>query len=118
MPRTRKEKERFNRRIESQEVTFVGELPQKGGPGITWAIRLAPLVNTPGEWAEVAVFDSPEQANNAQSNLAGRARNGVRIPMEEGEWEFAARDCSLFAIFRGGKKRRGSRSVPRVERPW
>jgi hypothetical protein len=103
---------------ELEQVKFIGpEPPEKQGPGISWGIRLRPLVDNPGIWAQVAVLDTPQQAQDAQSNLTKRDRLGINIPMGDGEWKFAARDCALFAVYRGGKKRRGSRSVRRVERP-
>jgi hypothetical protein len=108
MPRTRKKVD---------PVRFIGaDPPPKRGSGISWGERLQPLVKRPGVWAEVAVLDSPEQAQNAQSNLTRRETLGINIPMSGGDWGFAARDCTLYAVFRGGKKRRGSRSVRRVER--
>jgi hypothetical protein len=106
MPRKRKEA------AAATHVTFVGpDKPPRNSPGVSWGVRLQPLVQNPGVWAEVAVFDTPMQAQQAQSNLVKRERVGINIPMSGGVWEFAARDCTLYAIFRGGQKRRGSRSV-------
>lgn len=103
---------RKRRRAPDHEVKFVGpDKPPKNGPGISWGQRLQPLVDNPGIWAEVAVFDTPEQAYKAQSNLTARDKLGINIPMSGGTWEFASRMCALYAVYRGGKKRRGSRSV-------
>jgi hypothetical protein len=110
MPRYKK------KAAEVDQVVFIGEeLPPKSGGGISWGIRLQPLVDNPGQWAEVAVLDTPEQANNAQSNLSKREKLGINIPMSSGDWGFAARDCTLYAVYRGGQKRRASRSVRRAK---
>jgi hypothetical protein len=102
------------RRAETAEqVEFVDELPHKGGPGTNWGILLQPLVQNAGQWASIKVFDTPEQAQDAQKNLMKRERLGINIPMGGGDWGFASRGCTLYAIFRGGKKRRGSRSSVR-----
>jgi hypothetical protein len=102
MPRTK--------RVDPEEqIEFVDDLPFKGGPGIHWGIVLQPLVDNPGQWAKVRTFDTPNQAMDAQSNLTKRHRLGLNVPMMDGDWSFASRGTTLYAIYRGGKKRRGSR---------
>lgn len=89
----------------AQVVHFVGpEKPPKYGDE-SWGVRLAPLINHPGEWAAVRVYERPEQAQSAQGNLTKRHDLGLQIPMGDGDWEFASRDCTLYAIYRGAKKR-------------
>jgi hypothetical protein len=87
------------------KVTLLGpDKPPKHGLE-SWGFRLQPLVKNPGIWAEVRVFDTPQQAQDAQSNLTKRDKVGISIPMSEGDWEFASRGCALFAVYRGAKKR-------------
>lgn len=97
-----------------EELEFVDELPHKGGPGIHWGILLQPLVDNPNVWAKVRTLDTPNQAMDAQKNLTKRDRLGINIPMTDGEWEFASRGCVLYAVYRGGKKRRGSRPATSI----
>jgi hypothetical protein len=87
------------------KVTLLGpDKPPKHGVD-SWGYRLQPLTDNPGIWAEVKVFDTPQQAYDAQSNLTKRDKLGLAIPMSKGDWEFASRGCSLFAVYRGAKKR-------------
>jgi hypothetical protein len=95
-------------RYQVEEVQFVKELPSKrSSDPNSWANRLLPLVNNPGQWALVGVADNPRMANKLQSNLA---RRQLIIPFPDHTWEFAARWCEVYGIYRG-KKRSGSGSV-------
>lgn len=79
-------------------VEFVDELPARFHGGTSWANRLMPLLDKPNVWARVQIFDVPEQAYKAQSNLQQRQ---VKIPEPEHVWEFAARGCEVYAVYRG-----------------
>jgi hypothetical protein len=80
-----------------QKVEFVKGVPPRNGTG-RWANQLLPLLDHPGQWALVWTFESPEQANDAQSNLTQRR---VIIPHPKSWWEFASRGCEVYAIYRG-----------------
>jgi len=86
------------------EVEFVDELPDRGG-GITWSTRLQPLLKKPNVWALVYLADKPDSAYSMQGNLHRRI---VAIPEPEHEWEFAARGCEVYAIYRGMRGKSGS----------
>lgn len=79
--------------------------PRRGGAGV-WSSILMEVVRLRGKYCMVKEFDSPEQTQAAQKNLSGRK---VQIPYPDHDWTFAARDCELFAIYRGPK--RGGRNV-------
>lgn len=81
-------------------VEFVGNIP---GPnhlrgGMSWANHLQPLLKKPGVWALIEVCDTPGQASKTQSNLH---RRQVVIPYPDRFWEFAARGCEVFGVYRG-----------------
>ena len=94
-----------------QEIEFVPELPPKGG-GETgrWANHLLPLLENPHQWALVFTCNNVIQANKLQSNLHSRQ---VLIPEPYHEWQFAARGCEVFAIYRGKKNNASIRRVNR-----
>jgi len=96
------------------EVEFVDSLPVKGG-GTNWANRLLPLLEHPNRWALVWTSENPGQASGIQSNLHGRK---LLIPEPEHFWEFAARGCEVYAVYRGrAMTKRGQRaSLRRVDR--
>lgn len=95
-----------------QEVRFVRELPRRrGGEPNSWANRLMPLMEKPGVWALIYTCENPETANKLQSNLHGRK---LAIPEPKHHWEFAARWCEVYAIYRG--KERGEQSLRRANR--
>jgi hypothetical protein len=79
---------------------FIGkDAPRRGsGDPHSWANRLLPLMQHPGKWALIYVCETPEAANRAQSNLHSRA---VIIPEPKHTWEFAARWCEVYAVYRG-----------------
>lgn len=93
------------------EVEFVEELPRSGNRA-GWTNQLLPLLKRPGVWARIWVFETPDQAYSLQSNLHQRL---VKIPEPEHVWEFAARGCEVYAIYRG-RKRGSSASVRRANR--
>jgi len=100
------------RQDKNQVLTFV-ELPEKrSGETGRWASRLLPLLKHPGRWALIYTCEHPEQANKLQSNLHSRQ---VLIPEPTHEWQFAARGCEVYAIYRG-RKRGKSESVRRANR--
>jgi len=82
-----------------EDVQFVDELPSRrvNAPN-SWANRLLPLLEHPGKWALIYVSDSPIAANRIQSNLHGRK---LVIPEPKHNWEFAARWCEVYAVYRG-----------------
>ena len=87
---------------QAQEVEFVEDLPPRQS-GTSWANQLTPLLNRPGVWARIWVFEHPEMAYSLQSNLHSRQ---VLIPEPHHVWEFAAR----------GRKRGSDASVRRANR--
>jgi hypothetical protein len=94
-----------------QEVQFVDEVPGRGGSG-KWTSHLMPLMKRPGVWARIWTCENIEKANSLQSNLHSRA---VFIPEPKHDWEFAARGCEVYAVYRG-KARASSASVRRANR--
>lgn len=92
-----------------EKVEFVKELPRAGGQQ-GWTNQLLPLLSRPNVWARIWVFDNPEQAYKLQSNLH---RRQVKIPEPEHVWEFSARGCEVYAIYRG-RKRSSSAGVRRA----
>jgi len=94
------------------EVEFVDALPAKGN-AISWSSRLIPLLNNPNRWALVWTAESPDQAGSIQSNLHGRK---LVIPEPSHWWEFAARGCEVYGVYRGMKrgKRASVRGTHRV----
>lgn len=93
------------------DVEFVDDIPPKGGK-VGWTNQLLPLLDRPGVWARIWVFDNPEQAYKLQSNLHSRQ---VLVPEPEHIWEFAARGCEVFAVYRG-RKRGSAARVQRANR--
>lgn len=93
------------------EIEFVDRPPPRGEAGRDWYQRLEPLLKRPGQWARIFELETPAKAQSAQSNLS---RRKVSIPEPEKVWEFAARGCSVYAIYRGGKERGGARRTQRV----
>jgi|SRR6516164_5513123 len=92
-----------------QEVQFVDELPpRRYGDEGKWIHRLKPLLQRPGVWALVHTSENPLQATKLQANLHMRK---VYIPEPRHHWEFAARGCEVYAIYRGKKRRQSSASV-------
>jgi len=98
---------------EPQEIEFVGDVPppRVGGEG-RWANQLLPLLKKPNVWAKVWTFDNSEQAYKLQSNLH---RRQVQIPEPEHVWEFVARGCEVYAIYRGRKRSGQPASVRRAK---
>jgi len=95
------------------QVEFVTDLPpRKGGGSGKWADLLLPMLKNPGRWALIHTAETPEQANKTQSNLHARM---VSIPEPTHDWQFAARGCEVFAIYRG-RKRGKDASVRRANR--
>jgi hypothetical protein len=88
----------------NQEVEFVGETIPPRIFRKPWANRLLPLLERPGVWALVHTAKNPREANKIQSNLTQRQ---VHIPEPDHVWQFAARGCIVYAVYRGRK--RGSR---------
>jgi hypothetical protein len=88
-----------------EEIVEFREPPPRGVAGRSWIHLLEVVRKRPGTWARIYTADSPEQAQQAQKNLHKRQ---VKIPMPQGNWEFVSRGCEVFAIYRGGGKRRGS----------
>lgn len=74
-----------------------------------WQVLLAPLVKNPSVWAQIAVADTVEQASDMVYNLRSRK---VKIPQPKDDWEFLARECHVYAIYRGT----GNASVRRAKR--
>jgi len=100
--------------MKGQEVQFVkGEPPKKrvGGEG-KWANHLLPLLDRPGIWALVWTCENIDQAMKLQGNLSQRA---VFIPEPKHHWEFVARGCEVYAVYRG-KKRGSDASLRRANR--
>jgi hypothetical protein len=86
--------------MKEQAVEFVDELPPPGRSQ-RWANRLLPLLDRPGVWAMVHTAKNPREANKVQSNLHARQ---VFIPEPDHVWQFAARGCEVFAVYRGRKR--------------
>lgn len=84
--------------VEEEEDFQFMEPPPRANGGTSWLAVLTPLTadRGRGKWARIKVFDTQEQAANAQNNLS---RRNVRIPDPEGTWEFAARGVELFAKY-------------------
>lgn len=93
--------------VEGQDIEFVKEVPPRMHSAVSggWSNHLMPLLSKPGVWARIWVYDSPEPAYKLQSNMHARK---VKIPEPEHEWEFAARGCEVYAIYRGRKRGRAS----------
>jgi hypothetical protein len=93
------------------EIEF-GELPAKRGRSTNWSSVLVPFTNKSnrGKWGRVKEFDTPEQAQYAQSNLSGRK---VVIPYPDWDWHFASRQCDLWAMCRGPFLRKTKRTTRR-----
>jgi len=83
-----------------QVVEFVDDLPPQSY-NRPWVNRLLPLLDRPGVWALVHTADNPEQANKVQSNLHQRQ---VYIPEPDHVWQFAARGCQVYGVYRGRKR--------------
>lgn len=65
--------------------------PSRRGRGSTqldWNAHLAPLVNEPNEWYEVAVYNS---ASAASANASKLRKGDVEVPHGAGYWEFTTR---------------------------
>lgn len=107
---------RPSKRTEEEDpFEFVDELPPvQSTTGNAWIQTLTPLLPHKGKWARVKVFDSPEQAHGAQSNLT---RRKSRIPQPDHDWGFAARGCELFAIYRGPFNAKGAPLPRRTRKP-
>lgn len=90
------------------EVIEFRDPPPQGAKyqGFNWLMLLTPLLKHKSRWAMVRAFDTPDQAQSAQSNLSTRA---IQIPAPTHDWSFAARGCELFAEYRGEK--------PKMTRP-
>jgi hypothetical protein len=85
-----------------QEIRFVEEPPRpRSGMSGQWMQQLDPLRSFPGRWALIYTCEHPNAANKLQSNLHGRK---VLIPEPNHTWEFAARGCEVYAVYRGRKK--------------
>jgi hypothetical protein len=97
--------------MQHDKVDFVEELPARGGQS-GWTNQLLPLLSRPGVWARIWVFETPDQAYKLQSNLY---RRKVKVPEPDHVWEFAARGCEVYAVYRG-RKRGSSASVRRANR--
>lgn len=83
------------------EPQFRDPPPRGSQSGGRWLETLTPLLKHKGRWAMVKEFDSPEAAHDAQSNLtSGR----IKIPQPDHDWSFSARQCELFAIYRGPRR--------------
>ena len=94
-----------------QSVEFVPEVPPKmGGDTGRWANHLLPLLKKPHKWALIYTCESPEKANKLQSNLHARQ---VLIPEPTHVWQFAARGCEVYAIYRGQKNNASIRRASR-----
>lgn len=89
-----------NRSVHPVDEIEFKDPPPAGRAGRRWTTILVPLLKHKGRWAMVATFDTPEGAQGAQSNCNKRK---VRIPEPDHIWEFAARGCELYAIYRGPK---------------
>lgn len=113
MPRSRNTRNTRVEDVEEQdefEIEFVDEVPAiKSGSGIDWMGRLERLVKNPNHIARIGVFDTPERAGSAQSNLS---RRKVHMPLKDDEWAFFARGCELFGVYRGKAGK-----VPHVAQP-
>lgn len=81
-------------------VEFRDPPPARRAAGGKYIEVLAQLLTNRSRWAMVMEFDTPDKAAAAQRNLHQRK---VRIPQPDHLWEFAARGCELFAVYRGPK---------------
>ena len=100
-------------RKEQQGVTFVEGPPRKrAGETGRWIQQLNPLLKHPGRWALIWTAENAPQANKLQSNLHSRQ---LLIPEPKHVWEFAARGCEVYAVYRG-RKRGTDASVRRANR--
>lgn len=92
-PPTAPRKPKTNRLI-SDEVVF-GDLPPAAGGGIKtspgiWTRRLQPLIENPGQWAQVAVYNDPGVADRTSSNLRAGKMRLPELP-EGASFEFTSR---------------------------
>jgi hypothetical protein len=87
----------------TDDVEFVEDVPPKAGGG-TWVNRLLPLLSKPNVWARIWVYENPDPAYKLQSNLQSRQ---VKIPEPEHVWDFAARGCEVYAVYRGRNRSSG-----------
>jgi hypothetical protein len=94
------------------KAQFIRELPRRGGGTGKWMVALAPLVKKPGQWALIQTCETPVHANKLQSNLHARQ---AKIPEPNHVWQFAARGCEVYAIYRG-RKRGSDASIRRANR--
>ncbi len=82
------------------EVTFRDPPPRKNRTD--WARLLTPLIDRPGEWAQVKSYAKPGTAYAAADNFR---RGFVQMPAPPDQWEFAVRELDgahwLFVRFVG-----------------
>jgi hypothetical protein len=97
-------------KVTPEDVIEWREPPAKGNAdGLSWASVLSPLLKKQGQWAMIRVFDTPEKAASAQSNLSGRR---VVIPQPTHNWSFASRGIELFACYHGKLDARNRPAAP------
>lgn len=102
------------RKGEIIEPEYVGELPPKRKRE-RWYGQLSPLLERKRGWYLIRVMESPEQAWSAQANLSSRQ---IKIPDPRGNWIFASRDSSVYALYGGPElptppRRRPKRKIVR-----
>ena len=89
-------------RKRNQKIVFVDQPPGKNkGMHGRWMRQLSPLLDYPSRWALIYTCENAEQANKLQYNLHVRNLN---IPEPNHNWEFSARGCEVYAIYRGHKR--------------
>jgi hypothetical protein len=86
--------------MSEQKIEFVDDLPPPGSQG-RWVNRLLPLLDRPGVWALVNTCKNPKEAYKLQANLMSRQ---VFIPEPDHVWNFAARGCEVYGVYRGRKR--------------
>lgn len=92
------------RMMTKQTVKWEDPPPKKVKGGELWATRLTPLMERPGEWANLG-----EHSAASAGNLRGAVKGNRRYVLPEGQWEFTCRSngkpgrATLYARYLGPK---------------